>query len=50
MQRKVMSKLTLLAFDVLGLEKFMFSLTADELHRDNLKDPSSQVGTKIAGV
>ena len=27
----------------------MFSLTAEELHRDNLKHPSSQVGARIAG-
>lgn len=34
---------------VLGLEKFMFSLTADELHRERLKDSQSTVGAKIAG-
>lgn len=33
-----------------GLEKFDFSLTATELHRDNLKDAKGQVGAKIASA
>mmetsp|Transcript_13707 Transcript_13707/g.22668 ORF Transcript_13707/g.22668 Transcript_13707/m.22668 type:complete len:507 (-) Transcript_13707:301-1821(-) len=33
-----------------GLEKFMFSLTADELHRERLKDSRSEVGSKIASA
>lgn len=33
-----------------GMEKFPFSLSAHELSRENLKDRSSQVCTKIAGI
>lgn len=32
------------------MEKFDFSLTANELHRDNLKDAKGQVGAKIASM